>query len=177
MSTLKHQPPMNLPMTVMPCSCGDTGCRSAFIEPSVVYNQGAISRDYAEYLVQAGNAYPKLLDDRRKLVEALRALALECQQCEERFAPTGNKELDLLRELGEASVTKTEYQVPISKSGAFDGPLFSVTGQPCYFTLAAMLGAHFDEADTCEWLRTAPLHAELPIRGGAAPLRVIRRES
>ena len=62
-----------------------------------------------------------------------------------------------------------------------DGPLFTLSGRTTAsgklipFTLGAMLHANRDDADTCEWLRSAPVHAELPVGGGAAPLQIIRR--
>lgn len=63
----------------------------------------------------------------------------------------------------------------------FDGsafsPLFSVSDRIGITPLAVMLEANRDDADMCEWLRTAPVHAELPIGGGAAPYCVIRREA
>ncbi len=67
-----------------------------------------------------------------------------------------------------------EGEVDIPGRGV-DGPVFMVSGQRVYFTLAVMLDANRDDPEVCEWLRTAPIHAELPVGGGAAPLQIITR--
>lgn len=53
--------------------------------------------------------------------------------------------------------------------------LFMLRGSVAIYTLADMLEANADDPDTCEWLRSAPIHAELPCGGGAAPVQVITR--
>lgn len=62
------------------------------------YEDGEVQTDEdranAQRVVKTWNAYQKLVDELRKL-------ALQCQQSEERFAPTGNDALALLRDLGE----------------------------------------------------------------------------
>lgn len=63
----------------------------------------------------------------------------------------------------------------------FDGsdflPRFSFSDREGITRLDVMLECNRDDPEFCEWLRTAPMHAEFPIGGGEAAFCVVRREA
>lgn len=90
------KPPMKLPLMVEPCPCGHRACTSVNVRP-VTYGQGIMPREEGEYLVHAGNAYPKLVEalqalNKRRPCNCLDPDRRECDYCGART---------LLRELGE----------------------------------------------------------------------------